>query len=103
MTDDRDLEEIDPYAIMATEEARLDDYFSHLAGDDWQRPTRCAGWSVRDVLAHMAASETYNRACLDGTVSDVLAEIGAKGATDLASANEIGIREYDDTSTDELL
>lgn len=103
MTDDRDLEGLDPYDLMATERARLDRYFSQLQGDEWQRPTRCEGWSVRDVLAHMASSEKYNRACIDGGVAALLADIGAKGATDLASANEIGIREYDEQPTEAVL
>ena len=103
MTDDSDLAGLDPYALMATEINRLDVHFSGLRDDGWQRPTRCVGWTVRDVLAHMASSEKYNRACLDGTVSSLLAEIGAKGATDLASANEIGIHEYDGAPTEAVL
>ena len=65
--------------------------------------SRCAGWSVRDVLAHMLSSEQYNAACLDGTVGDFLASLGARGATDLTSANELGIRELDDHSTAQLI
>jgi uncharacterized protein (TIGR03083 family) len=103
VTDDRDLQGLDPYDLIATELERLDRYFSGLRADEWERPTRCAGWSVRDVLAHMASSEQYNRACLDGNVAAFLSEVGAKGATDLASANEIGIREYDDRSSEAIL
>jgi uncharacterized protein (TIGR03083 family) len=103
MVDDRDLEGLDPYALMAAESARLDSFFSNLNGDAWQQPSRCAGWSVRDVLAHLASSEDYNRACLDGTVQAFLGEMGAKGATDLATANEIGIRAFDGQSTDQIL
>jgi uncharacterized protein (TIGR03083 family) len=103
MTDDRDLEGLDPYDLMAAEHARLDHYFSGLRDEEWQRPTRCEGWSVRDVLAHMASSERYNRACLAGTVSALFTEMAEKGATDLASANEIGIREYDDRPTEAVL
>jgi hypothetical protein len=58
---------------------------------------------VRDVLAHMVASEDYNAACLDGTVADFMGVLGARGATDLASANELGIRDLDDRSTGELV
>ena len=103
MVDDRDLEGLDPYALMATEAARLDAYFSNLDDAGFQKPSRCEGWSVRDVLAHLAASEEYNRACLDGTVQQFLADIGAKGATDLATANEIGVRSFDGQSTRDVL
>jgi uncharacterized protein (TIGR03083 family) len=27
-----------------------------LSGDDWQRPTRCEGWSVGDVAAHLVGT-----------------------------------------------
>ena len=103
MTDDRDLQGLDPYNLMDVEAGRLDRYFADLADADWSRPSRCAGWSVRDVLAHLAASEDYNHASLEGSVGAFLAAWGEKGATDLDSANEIGIRELDDRSTDELL
>lgn len=103
MVDAQDLEGLDPYDLMATEASRIDRHFQTLSGDDWNQSTRCAGWNVRDVLAHLAASEDYNRACLDGTVQQFLADMGAKGATDLATANEIGIRGYDGKSTDEIL
>ncbi len=103
MTDDHDLQGLDPYDLMDTEAARLDRYFSGLGSADWARPSRCAGWSVRDVLAHLTSSEDYNHASLEGTVSAFLAAWGEKGATDLTSANEIGIRELDDRSTEQLV
>jgi uncharacterized protein (TIGR03083 family) len=88
---------------MDAEAGRLDRYFSGLDDADWSRPSRCAGWSVRDVLAHLLASEDYNHASLDGSVAAVLGSMGEKGATDLASANELGIRELDDRSITQLL
>jgi len=103
MTDDRDLDGLDPYDLMDTEAARLDRYLAGLDPTAWSRPSRCEGWSVRDVLAHLAASEQYNAACLDGHVADLLGTLGARGATDLPSANEVGIRDLDDRSPEQLL
>ena len=103
MTDTRDIDGFDPYDAMTSEAARLDAFFNGLSDERWAKPSRAEGWSVRDMLAHLTSSEDYNRACLDGTVSEFLAAMGAKGATDLASANEIGIRELDDVPTPELL
>jgi uncharacterized protein (TIGR03083 family) len=94
MTDDRDLLGLDPYELWAGEAARIDRHCSALAGADWDEPSRCAGWTVGDVVAHLAATETYTRACLDGTVADLFAELTAKGATDLASFNAVGMQEY---------
>ena len=103
MVDDADLHGLDPYDLMDGEAARLDRFFAGLDAPAWSRPSRCADWSVRDVLAHLLSSEQYNAACLDGTVGDFLASIGARGATDLPSANELGIRELDDRSTAQLI
>src|SRR5690349_4990088 len=101
MVDDSDLAGLDPYDLMATETARLDTYFSGLADADWQRASRCEGWDVRDVLCHLAASEDYNQASLDGSVQELLADWGAKGATSLDRANELGIRSFDGRSRSE--
>ena len=103
MVDDHDLDGLDPYDLMAAESARLDAFFSAASDGDWQKPSRCAGWSLRDLLAHLASTEDYNQACLDGTVQQFLADVGAKGAVDLASANEIGIRELDDRTPAQIL
>lgn len=103
MVDDSDVAGLDPYELMAAEAAYLDGFFVAASGDDWLRPTRCVGWTVRDLLAHLAASEDYNQACLDGGVEAFLADVGAKGAVDLASANEIGIRALDALTPPELL
>jgi uncharacterized protein (TIGR03083 family) len=103
MVDDADLQGLDPYDLMQAEGERLDRFFTGLDDAEFARPSRCAGWSVRDVLAHLLSSEQYNIASLDGTVADFLASLGAKGATDLTSANELGIRELDDRSTADVL
>jgi uncharacterized protein (TIGR03083 family) len=103
MVDDGELQGLDPYALMAEEADRLYRFMRGLSASQWQQPSRCAGWSVRDVLAHLAASEDYNRASLDGTVQAFLAQMGAKGATDLATANELGIRDLDAAPTEQLL
>lgn len=103
MTDERDLEGRNPYDLMDAEAGRLDRYFSGLGESDWEKPSRCAGWSVRDVLAHLLSSEDYHHACIQGTVAALMTSVAEKGATDLGVANEIGIRELDDRSTDQLL
>jgi uncharacterized protein (TIGR03083 family) len=103
MVDDADLQGLDPYDLMGVEAGRIEKHLAGLDASAWARPSRCDGWSVRDVLAHLLASESYNTACLDGTVADLLVSWGARGATDLDSANEMGIRDHDDESTGQLL
>jgi uncharacterized protein (TIGR03083 family) len=103
MTDDRDLQDLDPYDLMDGEAARLDAYFSGLGAVDWAKPSRCEGWSVRDVLAHLLASEDYNRASLEGGFSEWVTALVAKGATDINSFNDLGVRELADRAPDQLL
>ena len=103
MVDDAELAELDPYDLMTAETARLEQFFAGLTEADWQRPSRCAGWTVRDVVAHLAASEQYNRATLDGSVQQFLADMGAQGVTDLASANDLGVRGFDGQSPQQIV
>lgn len=103
MTDDHELDGLDPFDILDGEAARLDRHFAGLAGEDWARPSRCAGWSVRDVLAHLTASEEYNEACLAGTVGDFLRRLGEAGATDLDAANAMGVAAYAGRGAQDIL
>jgi uncharacterized protein (TIGR03083 family) len=94
MTDDRELAGLDPFALLDTEAGRLDAFLSGVGETGWTRASRCAGWTVRDVLGHLAASEDYHRACLDGTVAAFLADFAERGGTDLDSVNALGVADY---------
>jgi uncharacterized protein (TIGR03083 family) len=91
VTDDSELAGLDPFDLLDHEAARLDAHFSKLTEAEWSQPSRCKGWSVRDVLAHLVSSEDYHRACLDGEVAALLGRLAAQGGTDLDSANAVGI------------
>ncbi|GGO02088.1 maleylpyruvate isomerase family mycothiol-dependent enzyme [Microbispora bryophytorum] len=90
MTSARDeLAGLDPFDIFDTEAARLDRFFSSLGSsldeDGWNRPSRCDGWTVRDVLAHLAGEESYNHACLDDDIDgfyELLEHEGVGGGFD---------------------
>jgi len=103
VTDDSELEGLDPFDLLDGEAARLDSHFAALPEAGWSRPSRCAGWSTREVLAHLLSSEDYNRACLDGQVRAFLEDLGARGATDLDSANALGVAELAGVGTGEML
>jgi uncharacterized protein (TIGR03083 family) len=101
--DDSELAGLDPFDLLDQEAARIDRRLLALGRDEWARPSRCEGWSVRDVLAHLAASEAYHHACLDGEVKAWLARQASKGGTDLASFNALGIAERADQPSARLL
>jgi uncharacterized protein (TIGR03083 family) len=87
------LKELDPFDIFDAEAARLDRYFSGLGEAEWNRPSRCEGWSVRDVLGHLAGEELYNHACLDGNVQGLLARLAREGVGGFHDFNEWSVRQ----------
>jgi uncharacterized protein (TIGR03083 family) len=44
------------WTVIHTERKALASDLANLRGDQWTRPSFCAGWTVRDVLAHMTAT-----------------------------------------------
>lgn len=44
------------WAIIHRERAALADDLAALTPEQWNAPSQCEGWSVRDVVAHMTAS-----------------------------------------------
>ena len=101
--DDAELRSLDPFDALDQEAERLDEFFSTLQDTDWGRPTRCDAWSIRDVLAHLLASEAYHHACLDGTVAAFNEQMATSGGTNLEQFNAIGVAKLSDRSPAELL
>ncbi|MFG1702801.1 maleylpyruvate isomerase family mycothiol-dependent enzyme [Nonomuraea sp. M3C6] len=97
------LRDFNPFDILDAEAARLDRYFSGLDEAAWQRPSRCAGWSVRDVLGHLAGEELYNHACLDGNVADLLTRLARAGVSGFNDFNEWSVRQRRDTPVEQVL
>lgn len=101
--DDSELRALDPADLLDQEAARLSTYFRSLPESEWSRSSRCPGWTIRDVLAHLASSEDYHHACLDGEVKAFLSSLETKGATDLTTANALGIDEQAGLTAQELI
>ena len=72
---------LNPFGIFDVEAARLDHFFAGLDAAGWARPSRCAGWSVQDVLGHLAGEELYNHACLNDDLDGFRAMVRAAGIT----------------------
>ncbi|KAB2345146.1 maleylpyruvate isomerase family mycothiol-dependent enzyme [Actinomadura rudentiformis] len=97
------LRDLNPFDILDTEYARLDVYFTVLDESDWAKPSRCDGWTVRDVLAHLAGEELYNHACLDDDLEGLFALLDEKGVKDLSSFNDWTVDERRDLPVAEVL
>lgn len=87
-------EALDPFDLLETEQDRLERFLAGLDIEGWEAATDCAGWRRREMVAHLAGGEVYNRACLDGRVDELLTEAGAAGVAGLDSFNawQVGLR-----------
>lgn len=103
MAVDRDLEGLDPIELLEQEAARLDAFFSRLTDPEWERPSACEGWSVRDVLGHLAASEEYNHACLHDDLGALFARFAERGISDVHGFNAAGVDDRRGRPTAEVL
>lgn len=105
MIPDEDVAGFDPYDEFDREAERLEMYLTSLAPGAalWSRPSRCDGWSVRDVVAHLVRTEEYHQACLDDDLDAFFARGAEKGAKSVADFNEVGLRELDGKSGPELV
>ena len=70
---------LNPFGIFDVEAARLDHFFAGWTRRAGTGRRRCAGWSVQDVLAHLAGEELYNHACLNGDLDGFRAMVRAAG------------------------
>lgn len=101
--EDAVLAGLDPYDLLDAEAERIERYYAKIDATAAARPSRCQGWSVRDVLAHLAATEEYHQACLDDELPRLFRKLGEAGASDLESVNAYGIAARDGHEVDELL
>jgi uncharacterized protein (TIGR03083 family) len=101
MAGEQRVADLDPFDLLDTEAERCARFFE--GSPDWTKPTRCAGWDTRDLLAHVDAIEVYHAACLDDALPSLFEEWGKKGATDLNAVNDLGVKERRVKSPDELI
>lgn len=71
------------------------EYLSTLTPEQWEAPSLCTGWSVRDVVAHVYS---YEELGFVDTLKRFAAGIGRPGGP-----NAIGVEEYNKRSPVELV
>jgi len=85
----------DVTALAAAERADLAVLLRSLTPQQWQTPSLCAGWSVRDVVTHMLSYEELN--------PTGFARRYARGRLRLYRANTIGLDDYAGHGPQQLL
>jgi uncharacterized protein (TIGR03083 family) len=105
MTDDHELEGLDPCAILDAEALRIDAFLSTFPDDDpaWDAPTGCAAWNRRQLLNHLAHAEEYHHACFQDRLGPFFETLVAAGATDLHGFNELGLKAREGRPPSEVL
>src|ERR687893_2677696 len=81
--------------LARAERADLLAFLTGLTPRQWDAPTLCAGWRVRDVVAHMISYE--------GLRGRELFRRLARGRFELTRTNAVGVAEMRDAGPDELL
>ena len=85
----------DPMRLAQDDRADLADFLAGLAPEQWNAPTLCDKWSVRDVVAHVISYDDL------GSVG--VAQRFAAGRFNPDQANQVGVDQYATLSPDELL
>lgn len=84
-----------PASLAADERRDLADLLDTLADDEWATPSLCAGWSVRDVAAHVVS---YEHLGWTGGIGRL-----ARARFDNGRANAIGLAEAEHASPADLV
>jgi uncharacterized protein (TIGR03084 family) len=64
---------MDEISALAEQQAELSDLLTPLTADGWSRPSRCEGWSVGDVVLHLAQTNEMAIGSAQGRFDEALA------------------------------
>src|SRR5262249_36508704 len=81
------------YDDLEAEQDRLDEGLASLGPDDWGRPSGAVGWSVSDVVLHLAQTEELVVASVKGDLAPLAHDPGRGGG---GSVDEFAARWVED-------
>lgn len=76
---------------LQAQHAELDGLLSSLDDAGWDRPTRCPGWTVADVVLHLAQTDELAVASVEGRLSEAAGAWTATGAGTVDDAAEAAV------------
>jgi uncharacterized protein (TIGR03083 family) len=82
-------------ALARAERADLADFLATLRPEQWDAPTLCSGWRVRDVVAHVVSYEEHG-------ATDFAKRL-ARALFRLHRLNDVALAEYNHRSPESLL
>jgi uncharacterized protein (TIGR03083 family) len=86
---------MDVRRLARDERADLAAFLATLSSQQWEAPTLCTGWRVRDVVAHVIS--------YDNLSARSLLALAAQGRFRLSKVNAAALAKYDTHSTEQLL
>jgi uncharacterized protein (TIGR03083 family) len=89
------VSDTDPIRLAQDERTDLADLLAGLTPAQWNAPTLCSKWRVRDVVAHVVSYDHLGPVGLVGRF--------ARGRFAPDQVNEVGVQDYAQLSPDELL
>lgn len=66
-------------AALADQHAELSGFLADLDDNGWQRPSRCDGWNVCDVVLHLAQTNELATASARGRMAEAIADLAGAG------------------------
>ncbi|MGZ8751568.1 MAG: maleylpyruvate isomerase N-terminal domain-containing protein, partial [Acidimicrobiia bacterium] len=60
---------------LAAQHAELGQLLTSLEPDDWTRDTPCEGWTVADVVVHLAQTDELAIGSVQGRFTEVMVEL----------------------------
>lgn len=103
MADTTWLDGRNPYDLQDRECERIASHLASLDAEGWMMPSGCEGWSRRDLLGHLAATEEYFTACLEGSVAQLIQRFMDAGASSLDEFNAAGVAAFAEMASGDLL
>ncbi|MFD2469105.1 maleylpyruvate isomerase family mycothiol-dependent enzyme [Amycolatopsis silviterrae] len=86
---------MDVRSLAREERADFADFLETLSPEQWDAPTLCAGWNVRDVVAHVVSYDELG--------GRQLAQRLVRAGLSLKRSNEIGLAEYRVRAPEDLI
>jgi uncharacterized protein (TIGR03083 family) len=86
---------MDAMEMAREERAEMADFLESLHPEQWDRPSLCRGWRIRDVVAHVISYEEHGPADLGRRLLEARFRPGR--------LNEVALAEYDDRDPQELV
>jgi uncharacterized protein (TIGR03083 family) len=89
--------------IAQTEYTRLLAVLEALSGDDWEQPTYCSEWNVRDMVAHIAGAVAGSSSFAEFKRQNIDAPYGDEVNEPVDGTNRLQIEERAQKTTAELV